>query len=180
MDSSSGVSGGMGGHKVVYLFLKELRPEVLANELDSFQMVTESRKLVTNLKSDGFNPAGGELRLVRIEAIALEWASNKGIDRLEIQCDNADVVRDVRNGTGREKTGCRILENCRRLIGEGEEMRLVHVFREQNAVADWLAQRAHVGDEEMIVFTKPPLGCVNLVQKDWIGEIVMLSVHESE
>nr|GLL42407.1 uncharacterized protein LOC109148758 [Ipomoea trifida] len=44
------------------------------------------------------------------------------------------------------------------MIGGGEERTLVHVFREQNAVADWLAQRADVGAEERIVLTKPPFG----------------------
>nr|GMC88043.1 ribonuclease H [Ipomoea batatas] len=85
-------------------------------------------------KFNAHNPREAELMAIEM---GLEWARNKGINRLEIQCDNADVVRDVRNCTGREKRGFRILENCRRLIGEGEERRLVHAFREQNAVADW-------------------------------------------
>nr|GMD68750.1 hypothetical protein Iba_chr12dCG12240 [Ipomoea batatas] len=68
--------------------------------------------------------------------MGLEWCSDIGIGETE----------------------CRILDNYRRMIGGGEERTLVHVFREQNAVADWLAQRADVGAEERIVLTKPPFG----------------------
>nr|GLL20302.1 putative pentatricopeptide repeat-containing protein At1g12700, mitochondrial [Ipomoea trifida] len=66
-------------------------------------------------KFNAHNPREAELMAIEM---GLEWARNKGINRLEIQCDNADVVREIRNGTGREKTGYRILENCRRMIGK--------------------------------------------------------------
>nr|GMC84790.1 ribonuclease H [Ipomoea batatas] len=86
----------------------------------------------------------------------------------------------VCSGNGRGETGCRIFDNCKRKIGGGEEKRLVHVFREQNAVADWLAQRAVVGFEERIDHKKPPLGCIKLVQNDRIGGVVVRSLHEEE
>nr|GMD72273.1 hypothetical protein Iba_chr12fCG7010 [Ipomoea batatas] len=65
-------------------------------------------------------------------------------------------------------------------IGEGEERRLVHVFREQNVVANWLAQRSVVGSEERIAHNKPPLGCIKLVQNDRIGGVVVRYIHEEE
>nr|GMD63145.1 hypothetical protein Iba_chr12bCG12090 [Ipomoea batatas] len=90
------------------------------------------------------------------------------------------TVSAVCSGTGRGETGCRILDNCKRKIGGDEERRLVHVFREQNVVADWLAQRSVVGSEERIVHNKPLLGCIKLVQNDRIGGVVVRYIHEEE
>nr|GMD21265.1 uncharacterized protein LOC109157018 [Ipomoea batatas] len=94
--------------------------------------------------------------------------------------ERKETKTGVCSGNGRGETGCRILDNCKRKIGGGEEKRLVHVFREQNAVADWLAQRAVVGFEERIDHKKPPLGCIKLVQNDRIGGVVVRSLHEEE
>jgi len=65
--------------QVVNLLLEELRPKILADELDGLEMIREPRplhgipfrELVTDLISNGLDPACGEFRLVGIESIAI-------------------------------------------------------------------------------------------------------------
>lgn len=69
----------MIGLQIVNLFLENLRPKVLAYELDCFQMITKTRplhgvpfgELMADLVADGLDPASGEIGLVGVEAIAV-------------------------------------------------------------------------------------------------------------
>nr|GMD17635.1 Ribonuclease H protein [Ipomoea batatas] len=76
-------------------------------------------------KFNAHNPREAELMALEM---GLEWVRKMGINRLEIQCDNVDVVSAVCSGIGRGETECRILYNCKRMIGGDEERKLVDVF----------------------------------------------------
>nr|GMD14771.1 uncharacterized protein LOC109169412 [Ipomoea batatas] len=94
------------------------KEELILNVDGSFR--EENRK-----KFNAHNPR--EVKLMALE-MGLEWVRNMGINRLEIQCDNVDVVSALCSGIGRGETECRILYNCKRMIGGGEERKLVDVF----------------------------------------------------
>lgn len=65
--------------QVVYLFLEDFRPEILADKLDCLKMVTEAwplhciplRELMADLITDSLDATSGELRLGGVETITV-------------------------------------------------------------------------------------------------------------
>lgn len=98
------------------------------------------------------------------------WAVYKGLilardkrkERIIVRSDSSFII-NILNRSHAESYQCtkvtNVLDNCRRIIGNFSEVKFVHVFREQNKVADALARKAKSSGKGMRAFDRPP---------DWI------------
>ncbi|XP_031115799.1 uncharacterized protein LOC116019658 [Ipomoea triloba] len=97
--------------------------------------------------------------------------ATKGILDMEIQSDSKELTKclneNSRGGNNMGQLGIK----CRDLIRKSGNSSLVHIFREQNTVVDYLAKHGCNSREIMTLFVSPPPGCINFVYNDQLGAV---------
>ncbi|XP_031106301.1 uncharacterized protein LOC116010948 [Ipomoea triloba] len=99
------------------------------------------------------NPLEAELTALYL---ALQWTTTKGIIDMEIQSDCKELTKRLNeNSRGGNNMG-QLGIKCRELIRKSGNFSLVHIFHEQNTVADYLAKHGCNSREIMTLFVSPP------------------------
>nr|GMD66582.1 putative ribonuclease H-like domain-containing protein [Ipomoea batatas] len=62
-----------------------------------------------------------------------------------------------------------IISECKRWIGRDWVVRVIHIHREQNNVADWLAKKALAGSQGLNMLSQPETGILELLVDDSMG-----------
>ncbi|XP_031112160.1 uncharacterized protein LOC116016136 [Ipomoea triloba] len=123
------------------------------------------------------NPLETELRALEL---ALRWTESKGIPNIEVQTDCKEMEKAL-NGTNESNHQLGALKvRCRELIRRSGCTTVIHVFREQNFVADFLALIAANRREPCIIFVSSPPGCNTLVCNDQMGVVSERLMLETE
>ncbi|XP_031126862.1 uncharacterized protein LOC116029106 [Ipomoea triloba] len=100
-----------------------------------------------------------------------QWAATKGFDSVEIQSDCKEMVVTLTEDTGSYVQRSNWNMQWISLLRSNPHVALVHILREQNSVADFLASLAVDCRADRLFFASPPTGCENLVCNDQVGAV---------
>ena len=109
-----------------------------------------------------------------ISALYLAW--DRGIRRLILEADSKLAINFVKEGVHDHHPLSGLVAHARRLLNQNWEVKLSHVFREGNCVADFLADFAHQCPLGVQILEDPPPGCGTLILNDASGVSFMRSV----
>ncbi|XP_031108468.1 uncharacterized protein LOC116012941 [Ipomoea triloba] len=123
------------------------------------------------------NPLETELRALEL---ALRWTESKRIFNMEIQTDCKEMVKALNDANESNYQRGALKSRCRELIRRSGYTTVVHIFREQNFVADFLATLAANRREPCIIFVSPPPGCDTLVCNDQMRVVSERLLLETE
>nr|GMD48867.1 putative ribonuclease H-like domain-containing protein [Ipomoea batatas] len=124
----------------------------------------------------GFSCNLGEGSIMEAEAwgilkgLKLTW--DHGYRKVIIESDAKKVVDWI---TTRERNNlpignvANIISECKRWIGRDWVVRVIHIHREQNNVADWLAKKALAGSRGLSMLSEPETGILELLVDDSMG-----------
>nr|GMD70526.1 putative ribonuclease H-like domain-containing protein [Ipomoea batatas] len=124
----------------------------------------------------GFSCNLGEGSIMEAEAwgilkgLKLTW--DHGYRKVIIESDAKKVVDWI---TTRERNNlpignvANIISECKRWIGRDWVVRVIHIHREQNNVADWLAKKALAGSRGLSMLSQPETGILELLVDDSMG-----------
>ncbi|WCJ23870.1 Polynucleotidyl transferase ribonuclease H-like superfamily protein [Euphorbia peplus] len=101
--------------------------------------------------------------------LGLEIARKKGFDKVIIAMDSQIVVRMINDDTFSQHCFAWLLRKCQELIRGVWEVRIVHVYREGNRAADWLANFAGLLSLGHHEFDVPPAGIQDILVADCSG-----------
>ncbi|KAL4278446.1 hypothetical protein GQ457_03G003940 [Hibiscus cannabinus] len=92
-------------------------------------------------------------------------ACDKGFRRIIIEVDNLDVVRALKED---RRLGhiCTLILHIQMLLRRSWEVRVLHVLRRDNSVADRLAKLANTDSNCVMYFEDPPPSIVQILQRD--------------
>ena len=92
-----------------------------------------------------------------------------------LESDSRVVVGLINGESVRVDRNCNILMQIKNMLGRDWEVVIVHVYREANCVADWLANfglTRDLLDRGADIITDPPAGLYILLYYDLIGSTV--------
>nr|GLL24740.1 hypothetical protein DM860_010389 [Ipomoea trifida] len=101
--------------------------------------------------------------------MGVQWAKRKGYRDCEIQTDCERIANSINDNSWTRNGQDHAFDFLRKNIMEQGVDRVVHVYREQNQVADRLAKFVLLGKADWIEFDEPHPCCCNGVDLDQIG-----------
>lgn len=99
---------------------------------------------------------------------------------MEIQTDCKEMEKALNDANESNYQLGALKSRCRELIRRSGCTAVVHIFREQNFVADFLAMIAANRREPCIIFVSPPPGCDTLVCNDQMRVVSERLMLETE
>ena len=96
-----------------------------------------------------------------------------------LESNSRAVVGIVNGDSVRVDRNYNMIMKIRELLGKDWEVKTLHVYREANCVADWLANfelTRDLIDRWSDNFTDPPVGIYILLYYDLIGSIITLLI----
>ncbi|XVF40762.1 hypothetical protein PTKIN_Ptkin01aG0141200 [Pterospermum kingtungense] len=98
------------------------------------------------------------------QGLRLAWI--EGFRKVILESDSAMVVRWMNEGDVSNLTLRNLLQLCMSFLRKDWEVKILHVYREQNRVADLLAKLSTSSDRGMEVLVQPPLGVIQALVDD--------------
>lgn len=99
----------------------------------------------------------------------LQVAWNKGYRRIIIESDCALAVESLTRDKNMNGLARNIIDSCKSLMKRSWEVRVYHVPREHNRVADALAKMATQNDWGFCYLQEPPRNITRLLREDELG-----------
>lgn len=99
----------------------------------------------------------------------LTFAHGKGFTSIELQMDSSTIVHCLNGTDPGSIAGRQLVRRIRQLIAATLTIRVTHIYREANKVADELANSGCIQTEAMVVFDVPPSIVKLLVDADVSG-----------
>ncbi|KAL0001603.1 hypothetical protein SO802_015384 [Lithocarpus litseifolius] len=125
--------------------------------------MASGRGLIRNSQGNwikGFSRSIGYTTSVMAELWALRdglhLAIQLGINFLEVELDVKVIVEVLNNSDCPNMKLSPLLHDCKSLLSRLMQVQVVHVFREANKCADFLARRGCSMREEFVIFDAPP------------------------
>ncbi|KAF7800755.1 Ribonuclease H protein [Senna tora] len=110
-----------------------------------------------------------ELRGI-VDGLEMLW--EKGFRKVTIECDSEVALELVSNGVVDIHPCSALVQRVRSLIDRHWDTELVHVFREANQAADFMAKLSHSLAEGFHVFDSPHVGLRSVLAADLNGPLV--------
>lgn len=100
----------------------------------------------------------------------LELARELQVDKLEVQLDNLACVHLLQKREAGRNECTHMLNHCIYLIQQEDwEVRIIHVYREGNRAADWLANHEASQLLPTIIHSSVPQGLGPILEDDYRG-----------
>ncbi|KAF7805662.1 aspartic proteinase-like protein 2 [Senna tora] len=110
-----------------------------------------------------------ELRGV-LDGLDLLWS--KGFRRVVIESDSEVALDLIKNGVDQSHHVSGLVHQIRSLINQNWDAELVHVFREANHAADFMAKLSHSLPNGLHVFERPQAGLGKILANDLYGYLI--------
>ncbi|KAF7842222.1 reverse transcriptase [Senna tora] len=114
-----------------------------------------------------------ELRGI-VDGLEMLW--EKDFRKVMIECDSEVALELVSNGVVDTHPCSALVQRVRSLIDRHWDTELVHVFREANQAADFMAKLSHSLAEGFLVFDSPHVGLRSILAADLNGPLVPVFV----
>ena len=88
---------------------------------------------------------------------------------LEIEVDAKVVLEWMTNEYSYNLNHSPLIMDCRTLINQVPQVRIMHCFREANGCADALAWKGPIIQQDFVVYDSPPMDIAMLLYYDQIG-----------
>ncbi|GLT63420.1 hypothetical protein SLA2020_359870 [Shorea laevis] len=98
--------------------------------------------------------------------LGLKLALDLGFRRLEIEADSLLVINTINGAFAANASHKPLIQCCRSLILKFDEVRIKHVYREANGVADILAKYGASMEEHFVTFDSIPHFCMTCYSHD--------------
>ncbi|XP_004292485.1 PREDICTED: putative ribonuclease H protein At1g65750-like [Fragaria vesca subsp. vesca] len=99
----------------------------------------------------------------------LKLASNLHISKLEIESDSAILVHLMKSANLSLHPLGSLLNGCKSMMSQMDDVKLSHVFRESNMTADVLAKCSISNDLGLILFEEPPAHAILVFLDDLVA-----------
>lgn len=99
----------------------------------------------------------------------LQLARSLGFAQVELRLDSETVLQSIKGGKLGSVRGLQLVRRIRSLMEDDWQVRVIHVYREANKVADCLAGSGCSQDAGLVVYTHPPSSLVQLLHDDVMG-----------
>ena len=86
----------------------------------------------------------------------LTLAIQLGCQHLEVELDAKVIVELLKSNSTPNRNYSPLLHDCRMLLDQLQQVRVVHVFREANMCADFLARWGCCMQDDFVIFDQPP------------------------
>lgn len=99
----------------------------------------------------------------------LRLASRMGVRNLIVECDSKHIIDLLRSSARGYGNVCNIMERCRTKANSFQQIVFLHVYREHNRIADFLAKKALCQPSGFNQLMEPPTDLIDLLYEDQIG-----------
>lgn len=99
----------------------------------------------------------------------MEWAWRTGRRKVEIRTDSRELVKWIEGRKLPRGPLRNIIEECRKWKNMNWDIRIKHIYREQNEVADFVAKAAARGNDQWKDLSEPLPGSENILSNDQAG-----------
>nr|ADK92871.1 retrotransposon protein [Hypericum perforatum] len=96
----------------------------------------------------------------------LEFANALGLERVELESDCLPVVMQLSKGYTDRSDLSNIIDDCKMLLSNFQQVRIAHVRREANQAAHEMAKMTIPPDRELLVFSWPPDCICSIIEKE--------------
>ena len=107
--------------------------------------------------------------------VGLHMTWDKGFRKVVLESDSRVVVGLINGDTVRVDRNYNLIMQIKEVVGKDWEVKIFHVYREANCVADWLTNYGltrDVLDKGSDIITDPPSGLYSLLYYDLIGSTI--------
>ena len=107
--------------------------------------------------------------------VGLHMTWDRGFRKVVLESDSRVVVEIIKGDTMRVDRNYNLIMQIRGLMGREWEVKMIHVYREANFVADWLANfglTRYVLERGANIITDPPSGLYSLLYYDLIRSTI--------
>ena len=99
----------------------------------------------------------------------LKLCCNLNIHCLEVEMDAKSIVEVLQNTGYVNHVISPILDDCRQLITQFQNVRIKHCFRQANQCADGLARMSFSMNVDLLIFDSPPVDVLDAFEGDLMG-----------
>lgn len=100
----------------------------------------------------------------------LELARNLRIHDIEVQLDSLACIQALKSNDNSHGEYTHIINHCRTMLSSLEwKVKVVHVYREGNRAADWLANHGVAQSVRLHIFQFVPVGISRILEEDLRG-----------
>ncbi|KAF7844252.1 RnaseH [Senna tora] len=99
-----------------------------------------------------------------LEGLQVAWHNN--LKKIIIESDSLQAVSYILASLDRKHPLYPILHKIKLLLANDWDVKVIHISRDSNRIADNLAFRAHVLDFGLYIYDAPPASCVELYRDD--------------
>lgn len=96
-------------------------------------------------------------------------ASRLGVRKLILECDSKTTIDILQGSTLQRCKRNNIITRCMEMMQKFEDLKLGHVYREQNRVAYALAKQARMNQPGLTLIDEVPNGLCSIVMEDNLG-----------
>ena len=109
---------------------------------------------------------------LRVVGMGMEFAKTARYKKLVIQMNNAACVSTLMDETPYGGDCIHLVNHCRTLLHPSDwDAIILHVYREGNRAADWLANRGVDQQERVVTWNTPPPDLYRIVAEDSWGVV---------
>ena len=102
-----------------------------------------------------------------LQGISFDWSA--GFRKLLVECDNKTVVQMIVGEVMPHAADLPLINSIKALINLDWTVKVVHVYREANRAADWLASFASQFPRGLHVLQQAPASINDILYQDFIG-----------
>ena len=99
----------------------------------------------------------------------LEIAWSEGYRKVLLEMDSALAVKWINKRLQPTSLMANLFARCFHLMGRNWEVRVGHIYKEQNRAADFLASAAFHHGKELVIYDDPPLSIQSIIAEDKRG-----------
>lgn len=111
-------------------------------------------------------------KLIRHFSCGLTWLLFPGCHKVIVMSDPRRIIDCLLQGASNDNQQPKvsnILDECKRMIERNWTIRLQHIYRKQNMVADAIAKKATSHTRGMCLFDNPPSSIMQKIINDMMG-----------
>lgn len=121
----------------------------------------------------GFSAKSGSASITLTELLAVRDGMNhallNGFTKVSVETDSKTVVDLLSKSISPFHPYGQTVEDCKSLLGRFQTASIVHIHREANQAADFLANLGHTLLSIFYIWDCPPVGIRNILYGDFIG-----------
>ncbi|KAL9438890.1 hypothetical protein AB3S75_024539 [Citrus x aurantiifolia] len=102
-----------------------------------------------------------------VQGLRIAWEA--GIKRLLVEVDSLCVIQMISKQVIVPNEFYALVAAVRKLAGRNWQISIIHIYREANSAADFMANMVHSLHHGIYLFSSPPMGIYSIIAQDLFG-----------